>query len=142
VRIIKQRPGQSLTEGDLIMNLVYDKNTKFNFVVYGEFDLDQDGHPSANDTGVVRRLITQWGGRLMNDVNADTDFVILGKEPVVPETTPEDEGDPQKIKEIAEATQARDAYLNLRDKAEKLNIPIMNQNRFLYFVGYFDRAAQ
>ena len=33
-----------------------------------------------------------------------------------------------------------DAYL--RAKAEKLNIPIMNQDQFLYFVGYFERATQ
>src|SRR3954469_15426465 len=31
-RIIKQQPGQTLVEGDLIANLVYDKNAKYNFL--------------------------------------------------------------------------------------------------------------
>jgi BRCT domain type II-containing protein len=29
----------------------------------------------------VRRLITQWGGRLADEVNVNTDFIVLGAQP-------------------------------------------------------------
>ncbi|HRK32463.1 MAG TPA: hypothetical protein PLD59_15470, partial [Tepidisphaeraceae bacterium] len=37
-RIIRLQPGQTLTEGDLLVNLVYDRNTRYNFLVFGNFD--------------------------------------------------------------------------------------------------------
>ena len=65
-RVTRHSLGQQLTEGDLIMNLVFDPNAKYSFVVYGKFDLNNNGNSSAADTDVVKRLITQWGGKLMN----------------------------------------------------------------------------
>jgi len=30
----------------------------------------------------------------------------------------------------------------VRSEAIKLNIPVMNQNRFLYYVGYFEQSQR
>jgi len=35
-----------------------------------------------------------------------------------------------------------DKYLNIQSEAIHLSIPILNQNRFLYFVGYYDQAKR
>ena len=35
-----------------------------------------------------------------------------------------------------------DRYLNVRQQAISLNIPILNQNRFLYLIGYFNQATR
>ncbi|MDB5332669.1 MAG: hypothetical protein JWP03_3820 [Phycisphaerales bacterium] len=139
-RIIKVATGQTIVEGDIIMNLVYDVHTKYNFVVYGEFDLANTGQATPGEADVVRRLCTQWGGRVMDQVNVDTDFVVLGKEPSIPSL-----GDSPTAVEIDHkdrAQKALDAYQELKSNAIKLGVPILNQNRFLYFVGYYDQAKR
>ncbi len=141
-RVVRHTPGQQLTEGDLIMNLVFDPKAKYNFVVYGNFDLNNTGTPNPADNEVIKRLVTQWGGKLMNNVSVDTDFVVMGKEPVVPVLTKEDGDDPAKVEDHDKKQKALDDYQDLRSKAISLGIPLLNQNRFLYFVGYYDQATR
>jgi hypothetical protein len=132
--------GTVLAEGDLIVNLVYDRNTKYNFVVHGNFDLDQNGNATPADAEVVKRLITSWGGKVVNDINVDTDFVVLGKEPAIPEKPTEP--DPLKQKEYEDAMAAYDQYQEMSKKARDYRIPILNQNRFLYLIGFYDQAKR
>jgi hypothetical protein len=141
-RIVHVVPGEVLSEGDVIANLVYDPNTKYNFFVYGDFDLADTGHTEAADEKVIERLVTQWGGNLVNDVNVDTDFVVLGKEPSLPNYTKEEQENPQIADKMAKAQAAIDKYQELRQTARDLHIPILNQNRFLYYVGYYDQAKR
>src|SRR5207237_669052 len=85
-------------------------NIKYNFVVYGDFDMDRNGVATPGEADIVKRLITQWGGKLMDLVNVDTDFVVLGKEPVLPTFTKEELQDPFNAKKLADAQAALDAY--------------------------------
>ena len=135
-------PGTQISEGDLVANLVYDPNVKYNFVVYGQFDLDRNNVATDQDAEVVKRLITQWGGNLMDKVNVDTDFVVPAKEPVLPVLTPEERQDPFEAQKLANAQAALEAYEAVRNTARDLHIPILNQNRFLYLIGYFDQARR
>ena len=139
-RIIKTATSQTIVEGDIILNLVYNPHTKFDFVVYGDFDLAQSGQATAADADVVRRLITQWGGKVSDQVTVDTDFIVLGKEPLVP-NLPESPS-PLDTERREKAQKALDAYLDIRSKAIQFSVPILNQNRFLYFVGYYDQAQR
>ena len=141
-RVVRQTPGTQITEGDLIANLVYDPNVKYNFVVYGDFDMDRNGQATPQEADVVRRLVTQWGGQLMDRVNVDTDFVVLGKEPELPTPTREELQDPFVAKRLADAQAALEAYDQVRNRARDLHIPIMNQNRFLYLIGYYNQARR
>ncbi len=141
-RVVKLEPGQSLVEGDIIANLVYDRNTKYNFLVYGNFDMDQNGVATADDAKIIQRLVTQWGGRLTDKVDADTDFVVLGKAPTVPTLSDEDKNNPIEQKRAADAQAALEAYTAVETKAAQLYVPVLNQNRFLYFVGYFDQSKR
>src|SRR5205814_5038455 len=125
-RVIRLTPGTQLTEGDLIANLVYDKNTKYNFMVYGDFDLDQNKVATPGDADIIKRLITQWGGKVMYQVNVDTDFVVLRKEPVLPTFSMEELQDPFNAKKLADAQAALDSYLNVKKTAADLHIPILN----------------
>jgi hypothetical protein len=141
-RIIDQQPGQSIAEGDLICNLVYDVNTKYKFFVYGNFDLAHTGKPTPADAVAIKRLITQWGGTVVNDINADTDFVVLGAEPVINAYTKDDLEDPLIKAKYQAEQQGAAAYDDIRGKALDYKIPILNQNRFLYLVGYYELASQ
>jgi len=138
-RVVKLQPGEQLVVGDLIMNLVYDPNVHYNFVVFGDFDLSNTNAASPTDAEIIKRLITQWGGRIQNQVDVDTDFVVMGKDPELPS---KDETDPQSVLRYNQAKQRLDGYQAVIAKAAQLSVPIMNQNRFLYFVGYYDQATR
>jgi hypothetical protein len=139
-RIIRQSLAQPIVEGDVIANLVFDKNTKYNFVVFGDFDLDQDKTPTPGDAEVIKERVVKWGGRLQNDVNVNTDFIVLGAEPEVP--LADENPTPTDLERIRKATEALDAYNDVVSKAKGLNIPILNQNRFLYYTGYFEQSQR
>jgi hypothetical protein len=141
-RITHTEPGTAISEGDIIANLVYDKNTKYNFVVFGNFDLARTGKAVPQDAEVIKRLITQWGGNVSNTINVDTDFVVLGAEPVIPDYSKDDLNDPVNKAKFDQATADAAAYDDIKEKAKDLRIPVLNQNRFLYFVGYYDQAQR
>lgn len=139
-RVIKVATGEHLVEGDIIRNLVYNPNTKYDFVVYGDFDLANIGQPNAADAEVIRRLVTQWGGRIDDHVTVNTDFLVMGAEPKV-HSLPENPTPTDTARHEAEQ-KALDNYLKVQSHAIELGVPILNQNRFLYFTGYYDQATR
>lgn len=141
-RVTKTEIGQHIGLGDVIANLVYDRNTKYNFVVYGDFDLGQTGKPKSADAQKIKALITEWGGKIQKDINVDTDFVVMGAEPQVQVFTADELTDPLNKQIQDDEKAAFDAYQAVLDKGLKLGIPVMNQNRFLYFCGYYNSAQQ
>ena len=108
--------------------------------MHGNFDLDRNGTATPADAEVIKRLITQWGGNIVNDINVDTDFVVLGKEPAIPEKPTE--ADPVMQADYEKAVAAYDSYQEISKKARDYRIPILNQNRFLYLVGYYDQSKR
>lgn len=142
-RITRQQPGMQIIEGDPILNIVYDPNTQYGIVVWGKFDLDRNGVATAEEANVVRRMVSQWGGKLLEPKDAsgkirlsvDTDFVVMGAEPVVRELTEDEINDPiaTRKQQIEKADAA--AYEEVLQQAKDLHIPILNQNRFLAFTG-------
>jgi len=143
-RVTKMEIGQHIAEGDLIANLVYDRNTKYNLVVYGDFDLGQTGKAKKGDDQKIKALVTEWGGHVQKDIDVDTDFVVMGMEPKYDPSqfTPEELNDPLNRQMLQNEKADYDAYQAELEKGEKLGIPIMNQNRFLYFCGYYNSAQR
>jgi hypothetical protein len=139
-QVTKLQPGQQLVVGDFIANLVFDPNTKYNFFVYGGFDLSGSGAVNDNDAQIIKRLITQWGGKLQDHINVDTDFVVMGAEPMPPAGI--DPNNPNDQIRQAAYRQAVAKYQAQVLSASQLSVPIMNQNRFLYFIGYFDQSKR
>ncbi|MGD0462553.1 MAG: hypothetical protein ABSB74_08695 [Tepidisphaeraceae bacterium] len=141
-RVLKMEVGQHINEGDLIANLVYDRNTKYNFVIYGNFDLGQTGQAKSADGQKIAALVTEWGGHVQKEINVDTDFVVMGKVPVVGTFTDEELQDPLNRRLQDDQKAELQAYETELEKAKGLSIPFMNQNRFLYFCGYYDNAQR
>ncbi|MCC7191881.1 MAG: hypothetical protein IT444_03770 [Phycisphaeraceae bacterium] len=138
-RIVRLSRNKSVIEGDTIINAVYDPNTRFKFVVFGEFDIDNTGQPSVADRRRIETLITQFNGILAEEMTYDTDFLVLGQEPKVPEALPRDEMDPAKIARAEAQARRYKQYQDLIVAAKTLSIPVLNQNRFLNLVGYYRR---
>ena len=77
---------------------------------------------------------------MVNEVNVNTDFVVMGREPKVDAKPPADNAVEQAA--YQRATAELDKYLEVRKQAMAMNIPILNQNRFLNFVGYTSQAGR
>ena len=71
-------------------------------------------------------------------LSPETDFLVLGQEPPLPEE-PRDKTDPVTIENYNKAKSKYETYQNLMVQAKKLSIPVLNQNRFLTMVGYYQR---
>jgi hypothetical protein len=141
-RIVHMASGVTLQEGDIIANLIYDRNTTYNFVVYGNFDTDGNGIWTAQEADVIKSLITRWGGKVQDKIGVSTDFLILGKEPEIPALTKEQKDDPILNAKYEKAVQDSKDYQERINEASTLGIPIMNQNRFLYYIGYYDQIRR
>ncbi|MCO6439255.1 MAG: hypothetical protein J5J06_19355 [Phycisphaerae bacterium] len=127
-------PRQVVLEGDLIANPVYDADRALSFAVAGAFDLDHDGTPDPNGADIIEALIENWGGKLVSEPTALTDFVVLGAEPRKPRTTinPSAE-EAERARRMQEAV---DRYERVVTTANNLAIPVLPQEVFLNFLGY------
>ena len=138
-RIVRADPLQSIVEGDVIANVVYDPSTIYKFVVFGEFDIDNVGQATVSDRRRIETMISVWGGVLTDTLSYDTDFIVLGKEPVLPDALPAGTVDPDKIAVHTAQLKKYELYQTYAKSAHEQGIPILNQNRFLSLVGYYHR---
>ena len=139
-RIVRVDRGAAILEGDLVANVVFDKYRVFKFYVFGEFDLNNDGVASTTDTRRIVSLVEQWGGSAAKQMAYDVDFLVLGKRPEQPKPLKEGEVEtPEEIARRAAADAAVKSFLELEGLARTYKIPILNQNRFLTLIGYYER---
>lgn len=145
-RVIRRTRNAMIDPGDPIANIVYDPNKTYTFYAFGDFDIDQNGGP--NDIGRVQNLVTNWSGKvaeLEEDAEGlpilvpEVDYLILGKQPEFPVEPDRDIIDPVVIREWQEKVKEYEIYQKLVDEAKSLRIPILNQNRFLDLIGYYQR---
>ncbi len=138
-QIIRQTRGQMVLTGDVIANIAYNSQRKFKFFVFGDYDLNFDGKSDPGDFDLVVSMIERWGGEAIDNVSvmpADTDFLVLGLPPARPRSLSMDESDPETIRRYQEGMKSCDDYYKLVDMAKSLSVPVLNQNRFLYLIGY------
>lgn len=138
-RIVRMLRGRTVNEADLIANIIYDPNISYRFFVFGDFDIDNTGQVTATDRRRVETMVTQWGGQLISRLSYNTDFLVLGKEPDQPQALSPSVVDPVEIERFAAQKRKYDQYQTLITEAKALSIPILNQNRFLALVGYYQR---
>ncbi|MBB6428351.1 hypothetical protein [Algisphaera agarilytica] len=137
-RIVQRKPRAVVNDGDILVNVVYDPNRLYSFHVFGQFDLNYDGDLDENGNDKVRSLVTRFDGLISEELDYATDYLVLGIEPVLPDR-PEDELDLIKMREFRTALENYQAYQDLISKARELGVPVLNQNRFLDLIGYFER---
>ena len=140
-RIVRLDRGQAVGDNDQIVNLAYDPDAILKFYVYGDFDIDGQGVANAEGRDQIISKIRQWRGQVADALTYDVDFLVLGAEPPLPTPPPEGEVDPVKIATYVAEQREFETYQQLIGEArsDSLNIPILNQNRFLALVGHYDR---
>ncbi len=145
-RILATTAGMQIAQGDMIANLVYDKNTKFNFLIYpgAGFDLSQSGRLGTAGAAVLKQLVVRWGGAITDGdkPNINTDFIVMGKEPEMPKGIDPATTNAVQRDMLDKAKAAITDYDTVRQFAHDYQIPILNQNRFLTYIGYFEMAKR
>lgn len=138
-RIVRLEKNAVLGESDSIVNVAYDRDRSPKFFVFGEYDFTDPGNPTTADRDRIEGMVTHWGGSLVDDLNYEVDFLVLGVQPVRPAPLPPTVIDPVLIEQHARSIAAADEYQRLLEQAQALSIPVLNQNRFLGLVGYYER---
>jgi len=135
-RITRRDPSQPILQGDIVVNIAYERNRKPKFVVRGDFDLNYDGNVDFDGPSQVANLIRQWGGQVVDDLNESVDFVVVGVAPNVP-AVPTDQPISDVVKDQAQQQQLKQSkFRDLIDQANKMYIPVITQSQFLFLTGY------
>lgn len=137
-RIVRGNKKNPIVKEDLVANLIWDSKSSNKFVVLGDFDFDGDGRVDADGSQRIREMIERWGGVVENDVTIETDFVIVGLEPM-PMARPdqaEADLDPGLMEKYEASLTAKDTYNATLQRAKELSAPVFNQKRFFYLIGY------
>jgi len=143
-RITRSQIKNPIILDDNVANLIWDSDKTNVFVVAGQFDLDNDGNIDYGADDKVKALIEKWGGKIADNVSVDTDFVVLGKPPVVlrKPNFEQMEADPMAMEKYEASLQKLASYKQVQDRAEALSVPVFNTERFLYFIGYKAQSAR
>lgn len=129
---------------DIVANLIWDSKTSNVFVVAGEFDFDRDGRIDLDGREKIEQLIERWGGSLAEEVSINTDFVVLGEPPseLRRPTREEIELDPMAESRYQELVASVRGYDDILSRANTLRVPIFNQSKFMYLIGYESLASK
>ena len=143
-RILRSDKRNPVVAADLVVNLIWDPKTSNQFVVIGDFDLNQDGRIDPAGAAQVKELIGRWGGRIQDDVTIDTDFIVVGIDPTIPLSPTQDEldADPTALQRYDTARKKAAVYSEQLLKAGKLRVPVFNHKQFMYLIGYDTLAAK
>jgi hypothetical protein len=142
-RIVRSEKKNPIVGDDVIANLIWSPGKANTFVIAGDFDLTGKGTPDEDAAAKLRGLVEKWGSKVSDTVTVNTDYVILGTPPVIPPkpTMQEVERYPNAIEKYEQAQKRLDAYKQIQTQAQGLSIPILNAERFLYFIGYKTMAG-
>lgn len=134
-RVHPVRGAQPLIEGDIIVNIAYERNRLPKFVVRGEFDLNYDGQVDWDGLEQITAKIREWGGQVVPELDETVDFVVIGRGPQVSPLRDEQSASAVVRDLVAAQQNERDQFYELIERARTLYIPTINQNQFLFLTG-------
>ncbi|MBN1942476.1 MAG: hypothetical protein JW849_04190 [Phycisphaerae bacterium] len=134
-KIVREDKNAPIVVGDDVANIAFHPVRKHVFVVKGLFDLYGTG--AATDLGAdqVKDVIRKAGGIVEDEIGYQTDYIVMGEEPLKP-TKPEEDAPPAAQQAYQMQLRSWREYQKLLEKASSLRIPILNTNRFLLLTGY------
>jgi hypothetical protein len=142
-RILRSNPKNPIVADDIAANLIWDPKKTNTFVIAGDFDLTGKGTIDPEGGEKLKNLVEKWGGKVADKVTVNTDFVVLGSQPETPTkpTLEETSTYPNAAEKYDKAVQRLADYKQILSQAQALSIPILNTERFLYFIGYKTQAS-
>ncbi len=134
-KITEEDKNAPLVVGDEVANIAYHPVRKNVFVVKGLFDLQGTGNPTKDGADMVMDVITKAGGIISDEVGYQTDYVVLGEEPIKP-SKPDEDAPPAILRAYQKQLRISDEYKKIKEQASALRIPVLNTNRFILLTGY------
>jgi hypothetical protein len=143
-RIIRSEVKRPIAVDDIVANLIWDSSKTNVFVIVGEFDLNGDENIDYDGIEKIKALVEKWGGKVADNVTVNTDYLILGQAPVVQQkpTSEQMEADPMALERYEASLRNLSHYKNVQTQAQTLSIPVLNAERFFYFIGYKTKATK
>lgn len=133
-RMTRYDVADPIVPGDLINNIVYDRRKTMHFVVIGGFDINGDGTPDEGGQDVITALIKDWGGAVDSDVDATTNFVVIGAAPNPPGSS--EGATPEQEVRNSDQQALVDHYQRVREEAIRLAVPLLTQTQFMNLMGF------
>lgn len=133
-RVTRSTRGNPVTKGDVIANALYDPSKTYAFLVYGNFDANRDGRATPDESGEIRAIVSSWGGKLVDSLSGEVDFLVLGSRPVVP-PQPSADAPVAVVQEFIRLRNIAREYDKLFDQAAATSIPVLNENRLRTLIG-------
>jgi hypothetical protein len=143
-RFISSSNKNPVVPEDIAVNLIWDSEKNNSFVVSGNFDFDRDGKVDHDGKEKVQQLIERWGGKVVDEVTIETDFVVLGFEPKPMDkpTREQYEIDPMIEQRYEASMKNVREYNSIIARANTFGVAIFNQTRFLHLIGYDTLAGK
>lgn len=138
--IISTSRNEVILEGDLIANPIYSSDTPQNVLVVGSYDLNRDGLPDRDGSSAITAIVKNWGGKVIDQLNPETDFVVVGAAPRKPR--PANDVSPDQVEQNRLRQESWDAYYDVIESARSMSIPMMTQDVFFNFLGYSNKYAR
>jgi len=135
-RVTRSSPNQPVNRNDVLINAVYSPTYTYRMMVYGVFDVNNDGKASTGEAAVVRNRIQEWGGKVIDSekVTGDLDFVVIGNPPSEPLPLSPSAGDIE-IEAFTQGKNNYETYYRIMKEATDARIPVLNWNRFRALTG-------
>lgn len=133
-RVIRSTRGNPVAKGDSIANALYDPYKKYAFLVYGNFDADGDGRSTPEEAGEIKAIVSGWGGKLVDSLSGEVDFLVLGSRPVTP-PQPGADAPVAVVQEFIRLRNIAREYDRLFEQAAATSIPVLNENRLRTLIG-------
>ncbi len=144
-RIVKSEIDRPILLNDTIANLIWDSKQVNEFVIAGDFDLDKNGSIDADATAKIAAIIERWGGKVVDNISINTDFLILGTKPNIPEQMPSMDDqriDPTALQRYNKSLEQFNKYNELENRAKSLWVPIFTYEKFINLIGYSEKVGQ
>ncbi|MBN2588915.1 MAG: hypothetical protein JXA96_03560 [Sedimentisphaerales bacterium] len=144
-RIVKSEINKPILKNDTIANLIWDSSKINEFVIAGDFDLDKDGEINPDAISKIKATIEKWGGKVTDKISVETDFLILGTMPNIPEQQPSIEEqmmDPTALQRYEDSLENLNRYNELETRARSLWVPIFTYEKFIHLIGYSEKSGQ
>lgn len=131
VRVVNHKRASPIVRDDVLVNIAYDPQKKFKFAIVGKLDITGDGR---DDRDMVVDMIQSFGGAVVDEASVETDYIVVGGDPL----SGIQSGDmrtPQEQARFLASQKEHEAMAKAVDLAQRVMIPVLNQNRFLSLVG-------
>lgn len=133
-RVLREQKGNPVVTGDVVANALYDPQKVYTFLVFGNFDPSRSGIATPLGAADVKARIQNWGGKVVDAMTGNVDFIVLGVRPQVP-PEPSSNAPFEIINEWLRLRDLAKKYDELFQQATQTSIPVLNENRLYTLTG-------